>query len=346
MPFFAKLTFIFLTALLINTAQAGDTAVEFNIPAQNLPTALKQLAGQSRLQMLYDGPTVQGKRSAALKGRYTPQQALQQVLTGTGLRAVATGNNAVAVKSAPPPESIDNGSESTLPKVTVEADASYDPDWAKDPYNPDYVLPNATSGTKTDTPIMETPLNVQVISKQVLKDQQVITLDQALKNVSGVTTLTNTNSDNSLFLRGFQTRTTFRNGFRMDGSESNGGSLGHGQQFANVESVEVLKGPAAILFGRVEPGGMVNIVTKQPRATPYYSLTQQFGSYDLYRTSIDATGPLTKDDTLLYRMNASFQSNNTFQDLVKNEDVLWPRSSAGTSVPAPRRPWKWNMSIK
>ena len=94
------------------------------------------------------------------------------------------------------------------------------------------------------------------------------------------------------------------------------------QQFANVESVEVLKGPAAILYGRVEPGGMVNIVTKQPKATPYYSLTQQFGSYDLFRTSIDATSPLTKDDTLLYRMNASFQSNNTFRDQIKNEDVF------------------------
>jgi iron complex outermembrane recepter protein len=273
MPVFAKITFTFLLALLASNAQA-DNALEFNIPAQNLPAALKQLAGQSRLQMLYDGPTVQGKHSAALKGRYTPQQALQKVLAGTGLRSVATGNNAVAVKPAPEtkPKATEPSSETTLEKVTVEADASYDPDWAKDPYNPDYVLLNATNGTKTDTPIMETPLNVQVISKQVLKDQQVINLSQALQNVSGVNTTKNAGAfgqGEQVFLRGFPTNTIFRNGFRNDG-----GALGFGQQFANVESVEVLKGPAAILYGRVEPGGAVNIVTKQPRATPYYALNQ------------------------------------------------------------------------
>ncbi|NOU23273.1 MAG: TonB-dependent siderophore receptor [Methyloglobulus sp.] len=209
----------------------------------------------------------------------------------------------------------------TLEKITVEADADNpydDPTWQTDPYNTDYVLPKATAGTKTNTPVMETPLNVQSISKQVLKDQQVIRLDQALKNVSGVTTRKDNFAKETLFLRGFGAETLFRNGFRMDID-----TFANGQQFANVESVEVLKGPASILYGRVEPGGMINMVTKQPRATPYYSFNQQFGSYDLYRTSIDATGPLTKDDTLLYRVNASFQSNNSFRDLVSGEDVFF-----------------------
>ena len=68
--------------------------------------------------------------------------------------------------------------------MTVSAERGYN---ATDPYNPDYVQPDATTGTMTDTPVIETPLNVQVITKQMLKDQQVINLDQALKNVSGVT---------------------------------------------------------------------------------------------------------------------------------------------------------------
>lgn len=180
-----------------------------------------------------------------------------------------------------------------------------------------YVVPNATSGTKTNTPIMETPLNVQVISQQVLKDQQVIRLEDALKNVSGVTTQRGTFADDVLFLRGFQTGTLFRNGFRMEGT---GGPIG--LQFANVERIEVLKGPAATLYGRVEPGGMVNVITKQPLASPYYSLTQQFGSYSLYRTSLDATGPLTKDDTLLYRFNMSYQNSGSFRDLVTDKNVF------------------------
>jgi len=138
-----------------------------------------------------------------------------------------------------------------------------------------------------------------------------------LKNVSDVTTQKGTFGDDNLFLRGFQTGTLFRNGFRMDGPGSP-----QGQQFANVERIEVLKGPAAILYGRVEPGGMVNIITKQPLATPYYSLTRQFGSYDLYRTSLDATGPLTNDETLLYRFNMSYQNSGSFRDPVSNEDIF------------------------
>lgn len=64
------------------------------------------------------------------------------------------------------------------------------------------------------------------------------------------------------------------------------------------------------------------MITKQPLATPYYSINQQFGSYDLFRTSVDATGPLTEDDTLLYRVNASFQDNNSFRELSSVENIF------------------------
>ena len=78
---------------------------------------------------------------------------------------------------------------------------------AQDPFNPSYVLPDASTGTKTDTPIMDTPLNVQVIPQQVLRDQQVVTLDQALQNVSGVSVsqgaISNGNPFDAIVLRGF-----------------------------------------------------------------------------------------------------------------------------------------------
>ncbi len=138
-----------------------------------------------------------------------------------------------------------------------------------------YVVPAAVSGTKTDTLIMETPLNIQVIPEQVLMDQQVISLDQAMKNVSGVVSSSAASAGSiggltdTFILRGFESNTIFRNGLRLDVSSL---GLGGTRQMANVESVEVLKGSAAILYGRVEPGGMVNIITKQPLAKPHYSL--------------------------------------------------------------------------
>jgi iron complex outermembrane recepter protein len=315
---------------------ANAQAQQLNIPAQALDNALTELADTADLKLLYQSAVVSNLKSHAVSGNYTPNQALDIMLGDTGLQYRSTGVNAITVeknpalnnpskvipvKSTPEPQS-----ETTMEKVTVEADSSYDPEYYADPYNKDYVIPNATAGTKTDTPIMETPLNVQVISKQVLKDQQVIRLSDSLKNVSGVVTRTNATTGNlntgvlggtqqGIFLRGFESQTFFRNGFRLQqGAASKG--------LANVESIEVLKGPAAILYGQVEPGGMVNVITKQPLATPYYGFTQQFGSYDLYRTTLDATGPITKNKDLLYRVNMSYENSGSFRDLVDKEDVF------------------------
>jgi iron complex outermembrane receptor protein len=94
------------------------------------------------------------------------------------------------------------------------------------------------------------------------------------------------------------------------------------QQTANVEQVEVLKGPAAVLYGRIQPGGLVNVITKRPQAQPYYSIQQQVGSHDLYRTTVDATGPLSEDGSLLYRVNAAYQKNNSFVDFVSNKNTF------------------------
>ena len=189
-----------------------------------------------------------------------------------------------------------------LPTMTVQ-------DTATD----EYAVPSATTGTKTDTPLMETPLSIQVVPQQVLQDQAVTTLDQALTNVSGVRSRSGGLNWESTFLRGFSTLTTFHNGFRIDDL------FGFGQRtLTNVESIEVLKGPAAILYGRVEPGGIVNLVTKQPLATPYYSIEQQVGSWNQYLTSVDATGPVNSDRTLRYRLSASYQNNGFWRDGIQD----------------------------
>ncbi len=299
-------------AIFMGSAVAEDRTYNFNIPAQPLSAAVEAVSKQTGLQPFYADGALAGKQSPALKGNYSKREAVAKLLADSGLDYTFTGDNTLAVKAKA------NQPVTTLKPVKVTADNIRD---IKDPYNEDYVLPNATSGTKTDTPIMETPLNVQVISKQVLKDQQVTRLDQALKNVSGVTTGIsyddngiNGGTNQAITLRGFSSNIFMRNGFRLQ----NGSPT---REMANVESVEVLKGSAAMLYGQVEPGGMVNVNTKQPLATSYYSMQQQFGSFSNYRTTIDATGPLTKDDTLLYRMNLSYENSGSFRQFVNNEKV-------------------------
>jgi iron complex outermembrane receptor protein len=177
-----------------------------------------------------------------------------------------------------------------------------------------YKTAGAVTATKTDSPILETPLNVQVVTQETLQDQAAFGLDQALRNVSGVTVGAGGAADNgqpysAVFLRGFSTDAHFRDGVRLDSFGSDSGT--ELTQFANIESVTVLKGPAAILYGAVEPGGIVNIVTKQPQATPVYSIEQQVGAHALYRTVVDATGPLTANGALLYRLDASYQNSGS-----------------------------------
>ncbi|NOU22565.1 MAG: TonB-dependent receptor [Methyloglobulus sp.] len=325
--------------LFTHAAAAEDSGKQqYHIPAQPLQSAISQLSEQADLQISYPAELTKGIATPGLSGHYTAKEALNKLLAGSGLTPRVTSTNAITIEKTHnargqpetgnvKPAAVTNPTPSPddgvmLEKVTVEADSAYDPEYYADPYNKDYVIPNATAGTKTDTPIMETPLNVQVISKQVLKDQQVIRLADSFKNISGVTTINGASNgtlggtEQHIFLRGFESSTFFRNGFRLqEGSASKG--------LANVEAVEVLKGPAAILYGLVEPGGMVNVITKQPLATPYYGFTQQFGSFDLYRTTFDATGPVTNNKDVLYRVNISYENSGSFRDLVDNEDVFF-----------------------
>ena len=177
-----------------------------------------------------------------------------------------------------------------------------------------YRSDKASTGTKTDTPIMLTPMSIAVIPQQVLQDQQTLRLDDAIQNVSGVIPSNDSfGTGDSFTIRGFdQNDLTFEDGVKLDQYSISG----FPRDLANIESIEVVKGPASVLYGQAEPGGLVSIVTKKPLDTPFYSLDQQVGSFGLYRTTADATGPLTQDGSLLYRFNLDFENAGSFRDFI------------------------------
>lgn len=202
----------------------------------------------------------------------------------------------------------------SLPPVTVTAKRQDNE--VNSPYNTRYNRLKASTGTKTDTPIMETPVSIQVVPRQVLRDQQVISLDQALHNVSGVIANPGIEGD-EVSTRGFANAFIFRDGARLPS-----GDLNSQEETVHLDRIEVLKGPGAILFGQMEPGGMVNQVSKQPLAEPYYELAQQFGSFNFYRTTIDAGGALLADPGLKYRFNLAYENAGSFVDLVENNRIF------------------------
>jgi outer membrane receptor protein involved in Fe transport len=82
------------------------------------------------------------------------------------------------------------------------------------------------------------------------------------------------------------------------------------------------RGPASVLYGQFEPGGVVNYVTKQPLATPYRAGEFTVGNYDFYRSSLDVSGPLTPDKNLLYRLNVAYENSGNFVDFVDVDNGL------------------------
>ena len=180
-----------------------------------------------------------------------------------------------------------------------------------------YQVPNATTATRTDTALRDIPQSIQVVPEQVLEDRQVQRLEEALENVSGVQQTTSSlNIASGLIIRGFDTTNIYRDGLRDPTNFQSG------TETANIERIEVLKGPAAVLYGQGELGGLVNLVTKQPLPEPFYSVEGIIGSYELYGGEIDLTGPLNDSKTLLYRLNASAQRSGTFIDFSEIERYL------------------------
>ncbi len=173
-----------------------------------------------------------------------------------------------------------------------------------------YRVPNTSVGTRTDTPLRDIPQTIQVVPQEVLRDQNVTRLQDATRNVAGASQFGSsiTDRDQGIRLRGFEATNPYRNGVRDQETSQI-------IDFANVERVEVLSGPASVLFGRtLAPGGVVNIVTKQPLSNPYYAVDATFGSFDFYRGAIDLSGPLNDSETLLYRLNVAYQNRNAFVD--------------------------------
>ncbi|HUL96548.1 MAG TPA: TonB-dependent siderophore receptor [Usitatibacter sp.] len=186
-----------------------------------------------------------------------------------------------------------------------------------------YSAPATTTGTKSDTPVLLTPQSIQVVPRAVLNDQKVLTLTDAIRNVAGTGSDFGFNGSAQplLMLRGFQTESMTAQGsmsgmstYYLDGVKVKGVPV----NMANVDSVEVVKGPASVLYGRAEPGGLVNVVPRALSATPSFAVEETVGQYSLSRTLVEAGGALNDSNTLLGRANASYDTSRSNRDFVEN----------------------------
>jgi iron complex outermembrane receptor protein len=283
----------------------------FQIAPQALDQALVAFSLQSGLQVIADGQLTNGRISPGVTDQLSPLQALEKLLKGSGLIFQLNSESSVILEKQ---EENALSDTSILPTITITGKA-IQPSYEQSVYNSTHT----TTANKRDTPLLETPVNIQVITKPLLDDQQAITIDKSLTTISGLTTGAGsaTNSDD-IYIRGFRTPAYYRNGFLYDTEFDSWGK----RQMANIERIDVVKGSASLLYGRMEPGGMVNIITKRPLDKAYYAFQQQFGSNDFYRTTIDATGPIPDRQDWLYRVNLSYENSSSYRELVENERLF------------------------
>ncbi|HYC29923.1 MAG TPA: TonB-dependent receptor plug domain-containing protein, partial [Chitinophagaceae bacterium] len=170
----------------------------------------------------------------------------------------------------------------------------------------------AVSAGKIAIPVMDLPQSIAFIDKEVIANQQAQRLSDVIKNVNGVYLgTTRGNVQESFYARGYNlgSGNLFKNGARVN--------IGAMPELSSLEKVEILKGSAAILFGNVAPGGIVNMVTKQPEFKFGGEVSMRAGSYDLYKPSFDIYGPVSH--RIAYRVNGTFESAGSFRDKVSSD---------------------------
>ena len=186
--------------------------------------------------------------------------------------------------------------------------------------NSKYVETKLSQALRLNLPLIEVPQNIIVIPHQLLSDQGLVSMTQAIRTVSGVEKSYGELNDYSLIIRGTDaTYNVFRNGV--------GGDWWNQQEdAAMVEKIEFVKGPAGFMVSIAEPGGIVNVVTKQPTKERIASVDIGFGSFNLMRVTTDFGGTLTKSRKLFYRFVAGVHRQGSVPVRQSNQVFYMSRS--------------------
>ncbi|MFJ4142704.1 TonB-dependent siderophore receptor [Pseudomonas sp. NPDC089734] len=305
-------TLALLIMLPMDTVLAAETpdnlhTAHYALSAQPLASALAHFARQNNLQLSFDAALAQGKMAPAVNGQFSEREALARLLKSSGLSWTLTEDRILLLFPQPSSGSLDLAPSLITSNVfTEQADGAVQ----------GYRATRSATGSKTDTALRDIPQSVQVVSRKVIEDQQANNLADALTNVSSVQrSNSHGGSSESFVIRGFKAINYAVDGMLINPLASRPEAL---RDLADIERVEVLKGPASVLYGRGNPGGLINLVTRKPGFTPEARVKVQAGSYDFYRLEASASGPLDEAKTLAGGMTVATQTDRGFRDTFRD----------------------------
>lgn len=183
-----------------------------------------------------------------------------------------------------------------------------------------YQVLSSNTSTRSNTPLLSTPQSVQVMSSQVLRDRQAFTLNE----IAGTFTGMKANNGNGNFqIRGFSAYSPNDASFLLyNGIRGNLFLWSQQPLLYNIESVELLRGPAGALFSEGSPGGVINFVTKKPLSEKRATIDLSLGSWGFGRASVDFTGPVGNQKKLLYRAIVGYDRAESFRDYQKKQNLF------------------------
>lgn len=225
----------------------------------------------------------------------------------------------------------------SIPAPQQKADPSAKAETGTGPVN-GIVATRSATGTKTDTPLIETPQSISVVTADRMTQQGATTINEALGYTAGV--LPGVYGLDTRFdwisIRGFD---AYQPGFFIDGMLSRNNNSWAVQKVEpyGAERIEVLKGPPSVLYGQGNVGGMVNVISKRPLDEPLNEVQVRVGSHNRVESDFDFSGPATSDGKVLYRLTGVVLDTNSQMDFVEQKEVYiapavtW-RPTTGTSL--------------
>ncbi len=306
-----------LAAALLFSATVNAQVRAFDIPAGDLKAALDAYMATTGQQLVYRSDDLKGLRTKGLQGSVTQEQALEKLIDGTALkvRRDTSGATVLFLEQADA-----SGAATARLETVVVIGPSYS-----------HLADSARTGTRTDIDPMALPQSVSSVSKELLQQQQVRDLRDAVTNVAGVSG--NAQEDGLITMRGFPA------GIMRNGNIVTSGSA-FNAPLITISKVEVVKGPEAIIAGVASSyGGVVNIITKTPEPTTTREVVATFGSRNYYDIGVDLGGAITGDKSFLGRLVLSKSGegrdavgyDGSFRDYVA-PSLTWNNTASGTGV--------------
>ena len=299
-------------ATMASPALAQD--LSFNLPAGNLASTLNTIASQSGQIVSLEPALVQGKQAPAVIGHMSPEQAMEAALRGSGLQLRITGQGNFSVEAAPQTgEALQLGVTSITERstdATTEGSGSY--------------TAQAVTIGKGSHSLKETPQSVTVITRKMLDDQNLNTIEQVMEKTPGITVYDSPMGGKYFYSRGFRMTGQYQyDGVPLDIGSSYVQADSFNSDMAIYDRVEVLRGAAGMMKGAGGTAGAVNFIRKRGESTPHTQLSLSAGTWDNYRGQVDTGGPLNDSGTLRGRAVLTQQTRQYFYDIGARKDQIY-----------------------